>query len=52
MQDELNPKYIFSLTKNELLVKIVSGEIDIKLLAELELKDRGFDNNGKWAGLK
>lgn len=52
MQDESNPEFIFSLTKIDLLVKIVSGEIDIKLLAELELKNRGFDYKGKWVGLK
>ena len=52
MKDELNPEYIFRLTANELLAKIVSGEIDIKLMAEMELKNRGYDHNGKWVGIK
>jgi len=52
MKDEQNEELIFRLTANELLVKIVSGEIDIKLIAEMELRNRGFDHNGKWMGLK
>lgn len=49
-QDELNPKYLFSLTWNDLLVKIVSGEVDPVQLAREQLANRGLDQSGKWVG--
>ena len=33
LNDELNPKYLFSLTYSELLCAIVNGKIDAKELA-------------------
>lgn len=52
IKDAVNPIFIFSLTATELLVKIVSGEIDAVGLAKLELQNRGMDNSGKWVGFK
>ena len=49
-QDELNPKYLFSLTWNDLLVKIVSGEVDPVQLAREQLANRGLDQSGKSVG--
>ena len=48
--DDLNPEFIFSLTCNELLSKIVRGEIDPKELAWQELRKRGMDADGQWVG--
>ena len=50
IKDELNPIFIFGMTHNELLVKIASGELDMKDLAKRELAARGFDARGKWIG--
>ena len=50
MEDELNPDFIFSLTRGELLVKIAKGEIDAIAYAKKELINRGTGTNGKWAG--
>ncbi len=48
--DELNPKYLFSLTYSELLCAIVNGKIDAKELAWQQLRNRGLDASGKWVG--
>jgi hypothetical protein len=50
LSDELNPRFIFSLTHTELLVKAVKGEIDLLKLARTELANRGLDKNGRWVG--
>lgn len=50
IHDELNPAYLFSLTWNDLLVKIVSGEVDPVQLAREQLANRGLDQSGKWVG--
>ena len=50
MEDELNPDFIFSMTRGELLVKIAKGEIDAVAFAKKELINRGTGTNGKWAG--
>jgi len=53
MKDELNPELMFQTIATDLLVKAVKGKIDLKKLAQQELKNRGLDNNGKWvAGRK
>lgn len=50
-KDELNPVYMFQMTRNELLVKIASGEINPVELAKNELAMRGLDiRTGKWVG--
>jgi len=50
LNDDENPKYLFSTTYTCLLTKIVRGEIDPKELAKKELENRGLDDNGKWVG--
>jgi len=52
LPDELNQDYIFSLTANELLVKIANGEIDAVELAKIQLSNRGLNENGEWVGFK
>jgi len=52
LPDELNQDYIFSLTFNELLVKIANGEIDAIELAKIQLSNRGLNENGEWVGFK
>jgi hypothetical protein len=48
--DELNPRFIFSLTHTDLLVKAINGKIDLTQLAMIELANRGLDKNGQWVG--
>lgn len=38
--DDFNPIYLFSLTSTKLLEGIVSGDIDVKKIAEIILLDR------------
>lgn len=52
LEDDYNPNYMFCLTKNDLLSKIVKGEIDPVKLAKEELAKRGLDSNGEWIGFK
>ncbi len=52
-KDELNPDFIFNMTNNALLAKIISGEIDAVVLARKEMADRGYDETGTtWIGFK
>jgi hypothetical protein len=48
--DELNPKFIFSLTATQLLTEALKGEFDINYMVRRELANRGFDRDGKWIG--
>ena len=48
--DELNPKFIFSTTNTELLVRVLKGEIDLMRLVKEQLVQRGVDENGFWVG--
>ena len=50
--DHLNPIYIFCGTANDLLAAICRGDIDAKEMARKELRRRGYDENGQWAGFK
>lgn len=50
LPDELNPRYLFSLTATKLLVQIVINEIDAKQLAKQELQNRGLNSEGNWVG--
>lgn len=47
---ELNPDFLFSLTRGQLLVKIAKGEIDAVAYVKKELINRGTGKKGKWAG--
>lgn len=50
MQDSKNPKFLFQSTDTELLIKAVSGKINLLQLVEKELANRGLDKSGKWIG--
>lgn len=51
--DELNEKFLFNMTHTQLLLRIVSGEIDAKELAIKQLNNRGLDiKTGAWVGFK
>lgn len=50
LPDDLNPKFLFSLTAAQLLTQIVSGKIDPKELAWQELRNRGCNAEGIWVG--
>lgn len=50
--DDLNPKYLFSITATELLVQIASGKVDANQLAKDELRARGLNFSGVWVGFK
>ena len=49
-KDELNPKYIFSLTRTQLIVEALTGDFDIKYMLRRELANRGLDGKGLWVG--
>jgi hypothetical protein len=50
LPDALNPRFIFSLTRSELLVDAIKGRLDLDRLARRELANRGLDASGKWVG--
>lgn len=50
LTDDLNPRFIYTMTHTELLVQIVSGKIDPRELARKELGNRGLDESGNWVG--
>ena len=52
MSDKTNPAYMLQMAATELLVKILSGEIDPRALAAAEMASRGLDAAGKWVGFK
>ena len=43
---------ILILFNTSVLVEVVNGRIDLNAEAQLILKNRGLDNNGKWVGFK
>ncbi|MBN8865259.1 MAG: hypothetical protein J0H92_17930 [Sphingobacteriales bacterium] len=48
--DDLNPKFIFSLTATQILCEALKGEFDIEYLVRKELANRGVDEDGRWVG--
>jgi len=48
--DELDPRYIFSMTATQLLTEALKGEFDIEYLVRRELANRGLTLEGKWIG--
>ncbi|MCK5612887.1 hypothetical protein KAR91_64030 [Candidatus Pacearchaeota archaeon] len=50
MKDEFNPNLIFTGTPNELLIKIITEQININFIAKQTLANRGYDLNNKWIG--
>jgi len=49
-QDELDPRYIFSLTYTQLLVEALNGEFDIEYMIRKELANRGLDKEANGLG--
>jgi len=52
LPDELNPKYMFQTTANDILSQIALGKVNPVELAKRELANRGYDANGEWVGFK
>lgn len=52
LPDDLNPVYLFSTTKTQLLVKLVKGDVNALDLVRYELAERGLDMEGKWIGFE
>lgn len=50
--DDLNPRYIFSLTATALLVEALRGDFDLKQIIRRELANRGQDDKGDWVGFE
>ena len=49
-EDGLNPHFIFSDTDTDILLEIVSGDLNIIDLAKDALINRGVNKEGKWVG--
>ena len=52
LPDEMNPRHALSLTPTDLLAAVVRGELDLNLIAKLELANRGQDDHGEWVGFE
>lgn len=50
VDDEKNPKYIFSTVDTSLLVEAMNDHFNLHDLAMGELRNRGYDENGDWVG--
>jgi len=48
--DEDNPEYALQGINTRLLLAINSGQVDINLIAEKELANRGLNKKGTWIG--
>ena len=49
-EDELDPRYIFSMTATKLLTEALKGEFSIEYLVRHELANRGVNRDGVWVG--
>lgn len=52
LDDDKNPAYLFTGIHTELLIKALSGEINLQELAKKEMANRGLDHDGNWIGFK
>ena len=52
LPDDENPDYVFQTIRNSLLLMIINGQIDTKKAAIRELRNRGYNEKGKWVGVK
>ncbi len=50
--DDINPRFIFSLTATALLVEALRGDFDLKQLIRRELANRGLNTEGNWVGFE
>lgn len=48
MEEDQNPAFLFSGIPNELLIRIVEGEINPRMIAEFTLKARGYGRAKTW----
>ena len=48
--EDTNPRFLFSTTNNNLVLRIATGELDAKDLAQKNLADQGLGRNGQWVG--
>lgn len=49
-KDDENPRFIFSMTSDKVLVEALNGDFDLVYMVRRELANRGLDQNGKWIG--
>jgi len=50
--DDMNPLFLFRLTHPHLLIRLLQGELDVAVLAKLELEGRGLDTTRLWDGFR
>ncbi len=50
--DDINPKFIFSLTATALLVEALRDNLNLKQLIRIELANRGLNAEGNWVGFE
>ena len=50
LPDDLNPDFLFSTTRTEILVQITNKGINARKIAKEELSARGLNKEGKWVG--
>lgn len=43
---------VLQLFKNDVLVTVINGEIDLNEVARLEMAARGLDKKGTWVGFQ
>jgi hypothetical protein len=48
--DDINPRFIFSLTATVILAEALRGDFDLKQLIRRELANRGLNAEGNWVG--
>lgn len=49
---EENPLFLFSTTSTNLLVKLLSKEINLTTLIRMQLRERGVNDKGQWIGFE
>jgi hypothetical protein len=50
LPDEENPIFLFNQTNKDLLLDIITGKIDTRELARMELRNRGMNYEGRFVG--
>ena len=50
IKDEENPIFAFSMTSTKLLTEMLAGKYDIQSMMKKELKNRGLNEKGEYAG--
>ena len=52
LPDDMNPLYLFSTTRSDLLIKFLNREFSFTAVAKQTLRERGLSTSGKWIGFK